>query len=120
MALLLFALAFISAMNAGFAQTIDPNAGLSLDRVNALVKSVQLDAQTRTAMNAVTNNDIKSLALNREVLGSTDDIFSFKLETKGITDQKSSGRCWMFAGSNLLRQDAAKKFSLDEFEFSES
>jgi bleomycin hydrolase len=102
------------------AQTIDPKAGLSLDRVNALVKTVQIDARTRAAINAVTNNDIKSLALNREIVGSSDDLFSFKLETKGITDQESSGRCWMFAGSNLLRQDAAKKLSLDEFEFSES
>jgi bleomycin hydrolase len=79
-----------------------------------------MDGRTRTAMNAVTNNDIKTLALNRDVLAVNDDIFSFKLPTKGITDQESSGRCWMFAGLNLMRQKVIKKYSLDDFELSQS
>jgi bleomycin hydrolase len=105
---------------AGLAFCAEPNSGLSQDQVQDLVKSVPLDARTTTAMNAVSNNDIKDLALNREITMTNDDVFSFKLPTKGITDQENSGRCWLFAGMNLLRQKVIKKYNLDEFELSQS
>lgn len=98
----------------------DPSGGLSQNDVEQLVKSVQMDAQTRAATNAVSNNDIRDLVLNRQIVMTNDDVFSFKLPTKGITDQESSGRCWMFAGLNLMRQTVVKKFKLDEFELSQS
>ncbi|MCC6477285.1 C1 family peptidase [bacterium] len=100
------------------AQTTD--GGLTLKQSHEILGSVRLDDHTRAAMNAVTNNDIRSLALNRDVVAVEDDIFSFSLPTKGITNQESSGRCWLFAGLNLVRQDAAKKWDMDEFEFSQS
>ncbi|HEY3296497.1 MAG TPA: C1 family peptidase [bacterium] len=98
----------------------EPATGLSQDQLQELIKSVQMDAATRAATNAVTNNDMRDLVMNRDVLMTNDDIFSFKLPTKGMTDQESSGRCWMFAGLNLMRQNVAKKFKLDEFELSQS
>ncbi len=116
----LFSLLAFALSSCLFAQSSDPQAGLSVEQVRSLIQSVELDARTRTAMNAVTSNDIKSIAMNRDVLAASDDIFSFKLETKGITDQEGSGRCWMFAGANLMRQDVSAKYDLDEFEFSES
>jgi len=120
MARCLICLIFLLGAISASAQTPDPAAGLTVEQVKAMIRSVELDAHTRTAINAVTNNDIKSVALNRDKLAATDDLFSFKLDTKGITDQEGSGRCWMFAGANLMRQEVSKKFDLDEFEFSES
>ena len=38
----------------------------------------------------------------------------------GVTDQKSSGRCWGFAGLNLFRIYLGRKHNLKEFEFSQS
>lgn len=80
----------------------------------------QMDAHTRAMYNAITNNDIQELALNREVLKHHNEIFSHKVESKGVTDQKKSGRCWLFAGLNAMRPAVIKKYNLESFEFSQS
>ena len=41
-----------------------------------------------------------------------DSHFSNQVNTKAITDQKSSGRCWMFTGMNVLRNKAITRFPL--------
>ncbi|MEE8575963.1 MAG: C1 family peptidase [candidate division Zixibacteria bacterium] len=70
--------------------------------------------------NAVTVTTINKLALNRAVVTGIDNSFSCKLDDWAVTNQKNSGRCWMFAGTNLLRVGAMKKMNLKEFEFSQS
>ncbi|MBE5766442.1 MAG: aminopeptidase [Clostridiales bacterium] len=47
-------------------------------------------------------------------------LFSLELETGEITNQKGSGRCWMFAGLNTLRVEVMKKLNLSNFEFSQN
>ncbi len=94
--------------------------GLSSAQIKGFMDSFKLDAQTRTAINAVSNNDLRELALNREIVAVKDDIFSLRIPTEGNTDQESTGRCWMFAGMNLLRQEMIDKYELDEFELSQS
>lgn len=98
----------------------EPPKGLTQSQVEELLNSVEMDAPTRAVINAVTNNDIKDLALNREIVAQKDDIYSFKLPPESATNQESSGRCWMFAGLNLLRPSVIKKCDLDEFELSQS
>lgn len=68
--------------------------------------------------NAISNNDIRSLALNRDISNKEDHAFKYKVKVSGITDQKSSGRCWMFAGLNSLRPYILKDKNLSNFEFS--
>ncbi|MBM3324271.1 MAG: C1 family peptidase [Calditrichaeota bacterium] len=109
----------LAALTSGLTAA-EPERGLTRSEIDLLVNSVELDARTRTAINAVSNNDIRDLAMNREVTAVKDEIFSFKLPTKGITDQEGTGRCWLFAGLNLLRQEVVKKFELDDFELSQS
>jgi bleomycin hydrolase len=94
--------------------------GLSPEVIKELRASCTIDASTRALMNAITNNDVKSLALNRELYNSHDDIFNYKVDVKGITDQASSGRCWLFAGLNILRPAVIKKYNLSGFEFSQN
>lgn len=80
----------------------------------------QNDPATKAITNAITNNDIKSLVVNRENVGKTDHFFKYKIKVNGITDQKSSGRCWMFTSLNTFRQKVSEKLNLRSFEFSES
>ena len=47
-------------------------------------------------------------------------MFSINLKTLPVTDQKSSGRCWIFAGCNVIREAIAKKYNLEEFEISQN
>ena len=51
----------------------------------------------------------------------TEQNFAFKVEeVKPVTNQKSSGRCWLFACLNAMRVAFMKENSLEEFEFSQS
>ncbi len=94
--------------------------GLTSDVIREVCQSFKLDATTRALMNALTNNDIKKLALNRQKYVAHDNLFNHKIKTKGITNQKSSGRCWLFAGLNIMRPKVIEKYDLKEFEFSQS
>lgn len=40
-------------------------------------------------------------------------------EAKPLTNQKSSGRCWLFAALNVIRLPVIKHFNLEDFEFSQ-
>ncbi len=68
----------------------------------------------------MTVTTIDKISLNRAVVTDMDDSFSCKLDDWAVTNQRKSGRCWIFAGTNLLRVDAMKKMNLKEFEFSQS
>ncbi|MDR0728784.1 MAG: C1 family peptidase [Prevotellaceae bacterium] len=77
------------------------------------------EGETKAIQNILTNDkDIKSNALNRALQGKTDHYFKYRVKVKGLTDQKSSGRCWMFASMNALRPLVMEKYALDEFDFS--
>jgi len=78
------------------------------------------DAYTKAMQNALSSNDITKLAWNRDNVGTTDQLFTYRVDVSGITDQKSSGRCWMFSSLNLFRPMAMKQFNVAEFEFSEN
>ncbi len=72
--------------------------------------------------NAVAANDIKVLALNRETMAQFDTNFSHKVNTKnaGATNQKSSGRCWLFTSLNVMRAQMIARYNLGSLEFSEN
>ena len=72
------------------------------------------------ATNAVTKSGINAVAYNYEVPAKMLNKFSVEIETMKVTNQKSSGRCWMFAALNVLRQKTAKKLNLEYFEFSQN
>jgi len=46
--------------------------------------------------------------------------FSLEIETLPVTNQKHSGRCWLFAATNVLRERIAKRLNLEQFELSQS
>jgi bleomycin hydrolase len=68
----------------------------------------------------VTQVTVDDVTLNRAVVASTDHTFSTQLDEWTVTNQKRSGRCWLFAGLNLFRVGAMKKLGLKSFEFSQS
>jgi len=70
--------------------------------------------------NAVTRVPADEVALNRDVVTACDHTFSHRLDEWKATNQKNSGRCWLFAGLNLLRVGAMKKMNLKNFEFSQN
>ena len=78
------------------------------------------DPATRVAQNAVTNGNLLDVALNRDLVQNIDSSFSIKLDDWKVTNQKRSGRCWLFATLNLFRPGTMKKLNVKNFEFSQS
>ena len=74
----------------------------------------------RIAQNAATQVTVDDITLNRGIVASTDHTFSHQLDDWAVTNQKRSGRCWLFAGLNLLRVGTMKKLGLKGFEFSQN
>lgn len=74
----------------------------------------------RMTQNAVTRVTVDDVAIDREIVNSTDHSVSVLIDDWKVTDQEKSGRCWLFSGLNLLRAGAMKKLNLKEFEFSQN
>lgn len=99
-------------------ESTDLAGALSPEMVSSLRDAYEMSAADRACHNAVTNNEISSLALNRSVMRGDDGCFSHRVKSKGITNQKSSGRCWMFAALNAVRPQVIREHHMAEFEFS--
>src|ERR1700735_2996525 len=74
----------------------------------------------RLAQNAVTRVTVDDVAINREIVSSIDHSLSTTLDDWKVTNQEQSGRCWLFAGLNLLRVGVMRKTGLKDFEFSQN
>ena len=100
-------------------QAQDGKGGISEAMLNQIKQAYQGTASDKALRNAIGNNDIRKLALNQENLTGMDTHFSVKVESKGITDQESSGRCWLFTGLNVMRAKAIARYGFQSFEFSQ-
>ena len=110
-----FALAFSAA---AAAQTA--GGGISQQMLNEISKARLTTAADRALANAIASNSIDNLALNHANAGELDTYFSVETPSQSITDQQSSGRCWMFSGMNVLRADFAKRTDSLTVDFSQS
>lgn len=71
--------------------------------------------------NALRNNDIDQIAANADYHShKTDTYMSHRVPSKGITNQRSSGRCWLFTGLNVLRAQIMNNHDLAELELSQN
>lgn len=82
--------------------------GISQQMLQQIVKSQKTSAADKALFNAIAANNIDDLVKNRDNAAPVDTHFSLETPAQGIHDQKSSGRCWMFSGLNVLRANFAK------------
>ncbi|MBO0828179.1 MAG: C1 family peptidase [Streptosporangiales bacterium] len=95
-------------------------AALTPADLELMDKSFAANPAYRTMQNAVAQTSIDDIALDRHVVTSTDPTVSHLLDDWKATSQKQSGRCWLFAGLNLLRAGAMDKMNVADFEFSQN
>ena len=100
------------------AQTKD--GGIDSDMLSRIRQGYAATPEQKAAKNALASNSIATLAINSDNLTMCDIHFSHRVPTSGITDQKSSGRCWLFTGLNVLRAKMIAKYDLPSFEFSQN
>ena len=89
------------------AQTKD--GGISKQMLQQIEKQNAPTPSDRALRNALASNAIDALAKNQQNAGALDTYFSVETKKQSITNQKSSGRCWMFSGLNVLRANFAKR-----------
>lgn len=85
------------------------------------IKATQPAAGTTTALrNALAGTSINQLSKTAVNPAENDTYFSNTVPSRGITDQQSSGRCWLFTGMNVMRAQMIDKYDLGAFQFSQS
>ena len=114
------AIALIACGSASAQQKADPKGGISAEMLKEIKKGYQGTASDKAIRNALNTTGINVLAANAENAAMIDTHFSDQVKTKGRTDQKSSGRCWLFSGLNVLRSKMIDKYDLGNFTFSQN
>ena len=94
--------------------------GISNEMLKQIQSSYKNTSADKAIRNAIGGTDIRKLSLNQENQQGLDTDFSIKVESKGITDQQSSGRCWLFTGLNVMRAKAIARYNLPSLEFSQA
>nr|MCR5004044.1 aminopeptidase [Bacteroidales bacterium] len=115
--LLILAAAFAAAQ---IVSAQDAKGGISEQVLKEIQTGYKGDASDKAIRNALNKAGISVLAANADNAAMIDTHFSDRVKTKGITDQQSSGRCWLFTGLNVLRAQMIDKYNLGNFTFSQS
>lgn len=113
-------LLLVSAVLAASRAPAQHPTGITPDLLQDLEKSCVVDAHFRAVQNALSQTEGRKIAASWQVTTNVDAYFSHRLKDQKITDQKSSGRCWMFSALNTLRPVAARKLNAGEMEFSQN
>lgn len=96
------------------------NDSISSFDLQEYAKAFDSERANLIAMDAVTANGIAKSARSAENTRKHLHQFSLRLKNKGMTSQKSSGRCWMFAALNCLRFRVIHDLNLENFELSQN
>ena len=84
------------------------------------LKAYEKDEKNVILRHALTKNSIYELANSQDNAPEMDFNFDIDIKTLSATNQKASGRCWLFAATNVCREVIAQKLNLGSFELSQS
>ena len=107
------------ALAVGFCSLLGAQTSITPEVLKQLEGSYTGTPTEKALRNAISNVGIAKMAINQENAGAKDMHFSVEVKNTGITDQKSSGRCWLFTGLNVLRGRAMKKLGTKDFVLSQ-
>jgi bleomycin hydrolase len=98
-----------------------PSGSLSLDVVSGWETSASSNPKLQLARTILSHSDIRVALTSRSACIADTHIFSHVVDFKTgpVTNQKSSGRCWIFATTNVLRYSIMKSLKLKEFQLSQ-
>ncbi|KAI0467384.1 peptidase C1-like family protein [Xylaria cf. heliscus] len=80
------------------------------------------DPKNRLALSALSSANPKSVLMSRSAKIADQQVFNVRIPFEGapITNQRSSGRCWLFASTNVFRVALMQMYGLDSFELSQA
>ena len=95
------------------------NGGIDNEMLQRIQKSYTPQGAEKALQNVMLSNAVNSLALSNDNQKELDTYFSNSVNSKGISDQESSGRCWLFTGMNVMRAKMIAEQNIGAFEFSQ-
>lgn len=98
-------------------------SSLSPEKLSQWKNTVASDPTLSLAATVAANSDVSETLLRRKnKIEYSNEIFNVSVDPQGspITNQKQSGRCWLFAATNCLRIPVMKKYNLEKFQLSPS
>jgi len=101
---------------------LSSDGSLTLGHVASWESSSSSDPKVRLARTIFSQADIRTVLTSRAARIADQHVFNHVLDFKTgpITNQKSSGRCWLFASTNVLRYGIMRRLKLKEFQLSQS
>ncbi|NLH64126.1 MAG: C1 family peptidase [Erysipelotrichaceae bacterium] len=93
---------------------------ISEKELAGMADAYRRNEKARVVRNALTKNDISTISRVFEAEAANPNIFSIDNKTMTATNQKQSGRCWIFSSMNVLREIIAKRFKIKDFELSQN
>ena len=94
--------------------------GIGIKDLEKFSSNFNSEKKNLIAKNAVTSNGILKSSENFEIANDNQHAFSITIESGLATDQKKSGRCWVFASLNVMRLEVMKKLNIENMELSQS
>src|SRR6056297_3655977 len=91
-----------------------------MEMINDFNKQFEADINNKLLMNAIVKNGIQDVCLDYKSDVNMQHVFSIDIKSGKITSQNKSGRCWLFAGLNVVRWHIMQKLNLETFELSQS
>ena len=99
---------------------MDISQSLTLNNLQAFRSSYEDNPMSRAATHAASKTSVEDFCYDTREAAKMNHKFSVDIPTMGACNQKSSGRCWIFASMNILREKAAKELNLESFELSQN
>ena len=96
-------------------------SGISPELLSRFAAAFHADEKNTIRQCAIVKKGISDAAENHQAQIDNPMLFSLELKDTGkVTDQKASGRCWLFAALNTMRCEVMRRLNLDTFELSEN
>ena len=93
---------------------------LTKEFTDQLYANYEANVKYAALENTVTHNGIHASLETRQSAVENTPVFSLDLTKDKVTNQKASGRCWMFAALNTFRHKMISSFQLEDFELSQA
>ena len=97
------------------------DGALTLANVDSWEEEIAAEPKLQLARTILNHSDVRTALQSRSAIIADSHVFNTEVDFKTgpITNQKSSGRCWLFATTNVLRYNVMKKFNLNDFQLSQ-
>ena len=93
---------------------------IKASELKQLEQEYAADQKAAVVRHALNRNDISTISSLLEASAQNPNLFSIDIKTMPVTNQMSSGRCWIFSSLNVMREIIAKNCNIDDFELSQN